>query len=150
MKKTYLIRSLLLVLLLPLVLFISGCSNTSDSGSDADTSGSSSSAAFTHLEPEDAKAMIEAGDCILVDTRGEPQYDYEHIPGAINVPVDAEDADIEEALPDKDAKILLYCDYGGLSKQMGDHMALDLGYSNLYEFDGLLVWDGPIEGESVE
>lgn len=99
-----------------------------------------------HLEPDAAKKMIESGECILVDTRGEPQYDYEHIPGAINVPVDSDDSFITELLPDKSATILLYCDYGGLSKQMGDRMAVDLGYTNLYEFDGLLVWDGKLEG----
>ena len=111
---------------------------------------SGSSAAYVHLEPGDAKDMIESGECILVDTRGEPQYDYEHIPGAINVPVDADDSFVTEALPDKSAEILLYCDYGGLSKQMGDRLAADLGYTNIYEFDGLLVWDGELEGTAGE
>ena len=130
---------LIILMFLILSLFGSAACGQSDNSSGSD-------AAYVHLEPDAAKEMIESGECILVDTRGEPQYDYEHIPGAINVPVDADDSFVTEALPDKSAAILLYCDYGGLSKQMGDRMASDLGYTNLYEFDGLLVWEGELEG----
>ena len=94
--------------------------------------------------------MIESGECILVDTRGEPEYDLEHIPGAICVPEDSDDKLIAEKLPDKDATILVYCDYGVLSKKMGEHLAADLGYTNVYEFDGLLVWKGETESNIEE
>ena len=148
LKSNFPLIKITAVLAAVLILLASCGSGQSQSTEDA--AAAESSAAFTHLEPDAAKSMIEAGECILVDTRGEPQFDYERIPGSVNVPVDSDDETILHALPDKNAKILLYCDYGGLSKQMGDHMALDLGYTNLYEFDGLLVWDGELEGQKYE
>ena len=110
----------------------------------------SSSAGYKHLEPDEAEAMISAGDCILVDCRSDAEFSRSHIPGSINVPLTNEDSKIEELLPDKEALILVYCDYGGESKQFADHLAIDLGYSNINEFDGLAVWAGDLESDSGE
>ena len=46
-------------------------------------------------------------------------------------------------LPDKDQPILLYCDYGGLSKRVAKRMVKQ-GYTHVYEFDGLKVWKGKV------
>ena len=129
------------ILLTALLMFLASCSSDKPGVSSDNTS-----ARYKHIELDEAKEMISSG-CILVDTRGEPQYDYERIPGSICVPVDSDDSYITESLPDKDASILLYCDYGGLSKEMAEHMSSDLGYTNISEFDGLLVWDGELEGD---
>ena len=123
--------------------------STSDSSSDP-SSGSSSytppeGTSYTHLEPDEAADMIAKGDCVIVDVRGEPQYDLEHIPGAICITYDSEDEDFTSALPDKDADILLYCDYGGISKETAERLSGELGYTHVYEFDGLLVWEGETE-----
>lgn len=112
--------------------------------------GSSSSAGYKHLEPDEAESMINAGECILVDCRSDAEFSKSHIPGSINVPLTDEDSKIEEMLPDKEALILVYCDYGGESKQFADHLAYDLGYSNINEFDGLAVWAGDLESDSGE
>lgn len=109
--------------------------------------GSKASAEYKHLEPDEAEAMISAGECTLVDCRSDVKFGRSHIPGSINVPVTSEDSAIEEMLPDKDALILVYCDYGGESKQFADHLTFDLGYSNINEFDGLAVWAGDLESE---
>lgn len=111
---------------------------------------SSSSDGYKHLEPDEAESMISAGQCILVDCRGETEFSRSHIPGSINVPMTIEDSKIEEMLPDKEAMILVYCDYGGESKQFADHLAFDLGYSNINEFDGLAVWAGDLESDNGE
>lgn len=110
--------------------------------------GNSSSAGYKHLEPDEAEAMVAEGECILVDCRSEAKFSRSHIPGSVNVPISAEDNAIEEMLPDKEALILVYCDYGGESKQFSDHLAFDLGYSNINEFDGLAVWAGDLEGDN--
>ena len=135
-KAAALMTAVLFVLMA--AAFAAGCSKTSDYEKPEDVT-------FTHLEPDDAAAMVEKGGCVIVDVRGEPQYDLEHIPGAICIPYDSEDSVFEEALPDKDAEILLYCDYGGISKDAAEHLTGDLGYKHVYEFDGLLVWEGETE-----
>ena len=112
--------------------------------------GSSASNEYKHLEPEEAEAMIAEGECTLVDCRSDAEFSRSHIPGSVNVPITDEDSRIEEMLPDKDALILVYCDYGGESKQFAEHLAFDLGYSNINEFDGLAVWAGDLEGDSGE
>lgn len=107
--------------------------------------GGSASNEYKHLEPDQAEAMIAEGDCILVDCRSVEEFSRSHIPGSVNVPITDEDRKIEEMLPDKEALILVYCDYGGESKQFAEHLASDLGYSNINEFDGLAVWAGDLE-----
>lgn len=124
-----------LLLMLSLILLMTGCGG---------------SGSYTHIEADEASEMVSSGECILVDCRGEPDYDYERIAGAVNVPIYLEDEEIEAALPDKDAVILVYCDYGGLSKKFAEHITGDLGYTNIYEFDGLSVWEGEREGSAHE
>ena len=131
-------RTSLAVLILIAVLTIcTACSNSSSDG-------------YKHLEPDEAESMITAGEGTLVDCRGGTEFSRSHIPGSINVPVTSEDSKIEEMLPDKEALILVYCDYGGESIQFADHLAFDLNYSNINEFDGLAVWAGDLESDNGE
>ena len=48
-----------------------------------------------------------------------------------------------EQLPDKDQVILIYCRTGARSKQAAQKLA-DMGYTNLYEFGGIMNWTGPV------
>ncbi len=58
---------------------------------------------------EELREKIERGDeFVLVDTLDEPFYRHSHLPDAINIPLD-EIERAEEALPDKDAEIIVYC-----------------------------------------
>ena len=128
---------LYLAVILLITVFLTACGSNSYTPPEE--------AGFRHLEPDEAAAMIRDGACILVDVRGEPQYDLEHIPGAVNIPYDADDEAFFEALPDKDAPILLYCDYGGISKEAAERLSSELGYTDVSEFDGLIVWEGETE-----
>lgn len=47
-------------------------------------------------------------------------------------------------LPDKDELILIYCRSGNRSKQAAQKLC-DMGYSNIYEFGGIIDWQGEIE-----
>ena len=48
------------------------------------------------------------GGIVLVDVLGEPYYRHPHLPGAISLPLE-EIERAPEALPDKDADIVVYC-----------------------------------------
>jgi 3-mercaptopyruvate sulfurtransferase SseA len=54
-----------------------------------------------------AKKLFDAGNVLIVDTRGKSQYDTEHIKGAINVPLSDVETRLSELKTDK--KIVAYC-----------------------------------------
>jgi rhodanese-related sulfurtransferase len=61
------------------------------------------------ISREELKEKIDRGDeFALVDTLAEQFYRHSHLPGAINLPLE-EIGRAEEALPDKDAEIVVYC-----------------------------------------
>jgi len=102
---------------------------------------------YQQLTGEDAAELIAGGSCTIVDVRGEVDYDLGHIPGAIVIPLDdiADDSSQPvEQLPDKNAAIIVYCDYGGLSKTAAERLAAK-GYTQVMNFDGLKVWNGELE-----
>lgn len=74
------------------------------------------------------------------------EFAEKHIPDAINIPNETiGDAEIAE-LPDKNQMILVYCRSGNRSKQASDKLA-KLGYTNVYEFGGIIDWTGEIVGK---
>jgi rhodanese-related sulfurtransferase len=61
------------------------------------------------ISREELWEKIEGGDdFVLVDVLDEQFYRHSHLPGAINIPLD-EIGTAEEALPDKDTEIIVYC-----------------------------------------
>lgn len=95
---------------------------------------------YKQITPEEAKAMMDKQeDYILLDVRSQEEYDEGHIEGAIVIP-DTEISDRAEAeLTDKESTILVYCRSGRRSKLAAQALA-DLGYTNIYEFGGIIDW----------
>jgi sulfur-carrier protein adenylyltransferase/sulfurtransferase len=80
----------------------------------------------------------EQDEIVLVDVREKNEWDEGYIPGALHVPRGYLELRIEEAIPDKSKKVLLYCAggtrsmYAGLTlKQMGyeDVVSMAGGFS---------------------
>ena len=72
---------------------------------------------YNTVEPEDARAMIEAEHPLIVDVRPEDMYKQGHVPKAVNIPL-AELAKRMQELPsDREAKILTVCNRGNASLQ---------------------------------
>lgn len=87
------------------------------------------------ISVEDAKKEVDVGKAIIVDSRAESAYKFEHIAGAINVPAGSPE-DKLNALP-KDKNILIYCSCA----TEGTSMALALqinqkGIANTYAILG--------------
>lgn len=99
---------------------------------------------YRQIDQETAKQMMEADDGhVVVDVRRADEYDAGHIPGAILIPNESIGCDSPEALPDYDQVILVYCRSGNRSKQAAQKLA-GMGYTNVYEFGGILTWTGDI------
>ena len=96
----------------------------------------------------DAKARIReitvgevAGDIAagsqfaLVDTREESEWDAAHAAGARHMGKGIIERDIEAAIPDLDAKIVLYCG-GGYRSALAADALQQMGYRNVYSLAG--------------
>ena len=99
---------------------------------------------YTQITQEEAKEMMEKDDGhIIVDVRREDEYAEGHIPGAILIPNESIENTPPEDLPDYDQIILVYCRSGRRSKEAAQKLA-DMGYANVYEFGGIIDWDGEV------
>ena len=132
MKKAALFKMIPFIVLLCLLIGIS-------------CSASQKATSFTRISMEEAKKMMEMDDGhVIVDVRTEEEYSSGHIPGAICIPNETIYKDRPSALPDLDQVILVYCRSGNRSKRSA-RMLYEMGYTNVYEFGGIIDWDGEIE-----
>ena len=84
-------------------------------------------------------------DAIIVDVRRDDEYKAGHIPGAVLLTMETITAETAaKVLPDKNQMILIYCRSGRRSK-IAAQTLLDLGYTNLIEFGGILDYKGKVE-----
>ena len=84
----------------------------------------------------ETKKRIDAGEkIILVDTREDVEWARGHIPGAIHLGKGVIERDIEKTIPDKDARIVLYCGGGFRSALAADNLQ-KMGYRNVISMDG--------------
>ena len=96
-------------------------------------------AAYQKISAEDAYEMMVSQEVVIVDVRTPEEYDGGHIPNAILVPNESIGDDMPEALPDKEATLLIYCRSGRRSKEASEKL-LKLGYKSIYEFGGIIDW----------
>lgn len=84
-------------------------------------------------------------DAIIVDVRHDDEYKAGHIPGAVLLTMETiTEETAAKVLPDKNQMILIYCRSGRRSKIATQNL-LDLGYTNLIEFGGILDYKGKVE-----
>ena len=99
------------------------------------------------ISMNEAVEMMETEkDYIILDVRTIEEYEEGHIPGAICVPNETIGENVIEELPDKGQVILVYCRSGNRSKQAATKLA-EQGYTNIYEFGGIIDWTGEIVSE---
>ena len=102
-------------------------------------------AVYLNITAEEAKEIMDSqAGYIILDVRAQEEYDEGHIPGAIVIPHTEIETRAEDALPDKGQLILVYCRSGRRSK-MAAEVLVELGYTNIREFGGILDW--PYETE---
>lgn len=106
--------------------------------------------AYRQISQEEAKSMMTRDDgYIVVDVRRQDEYDSGHIPGAILIPNESIGREQLEQLPDKDQIILVYCRSGRRSKEAAQKLA-NMGYTNVYEFGGIIDWTGEITTDAPD
>ena len=95
---------------------------------------------YINITPDDAKKIMDSGeDYVLLDVREKDEYDAGHIPGAILIPHEEISERAENIIVNKDVQILVYCRSGRRSK-IASEALLELGYTNIKEFGGIIDW----------
>ena len=80
---------------------------------------------------------------IILDVRRPDEFAEGHITNAINVPNESIGTVEIPELPDKNQLIMVYCRSGRRSKEASEKL-VELGYTNIVEFGGILDWKGDI------
>ena len=83
----------------------------------------------------------------MLDVREQSEYDAGHIPGAVLLPSGSVQQMAADVLPDKDAKILVYCRSGNRSRTAAN-VLVSLGYTQVYDFGGIINWPYDVVKES--
>ncbi len=93
--------------------------------------------------PDDVRQRTSnGGGFTLIDVREKEEYREGHLPGAMSVPRGFLDMRIEEAVPDKDASIVLYC-AGGTRSLLAGRTLKEMGYTNVVSMTGGFgAWKG--------
>lgn len=133
-------KKIRLILLTAFVLLVTACSS---GGQVMD--GEDMVRSYTMISQDQAKEMMEKEDGhIIVDVRRVDEFETGHIPGAVCIPNESIGTEQPEELPDLNQIILVYCRSGNRSKQAAQKL-FDMGYTNVYEFGGIIDWTGEIE-----
>jgi rhodanese-related sulfurtransferase len=120
----------LLLIVIVAVAFFGGCSQVPEK----------SDSLYKKISAEEAKArMDENKDVIILDVRTSEEYNEGHIENAILIPNETILDSPPDALPDLNAEILIYCRSGNRSQQAAEKL-IDLGYTNVYDFGGIIDW----------
>jgi phage shock protein E len=97
------------------------------------------------IDAKTAKSIMDTEDnYIILDVRTQEEYDSGHIANSVLLPHDQIGQLASELLPDKDQKILIYCRSGNRSGQASREL-LKLGYTQIYDFGGIIDWPYDIE-----
>ena len=94
---------------------------------------------YTSITTGEAKKMLENNqNIILIDVRNEEEYNFEHLQGAKNIPIDKLDKRMKRLPRDKD--IMIYCQTGARSIRAIRKLEVN-GYSRLFHMhEGLRGW----------
>ena len=97
-----------------------------------------------HIERDALKALLDGGEPVtLVEALPSRYYEASHLPGAVNLPHDEVMARAESVLPDRDARIVVYCANTACQNSRIAAEALKAkGYSNVFEYvEGKADWE---------
>ena len=129
-------KKLTLILLAVMMLTACGQDKKNDQG-----------AVYVNITAEEAKQIMDSEEgYIILDVRTQEEYDQGHIPGAIVISHEEIAEKAEEVLTDKDQLILVYCRSGRRSKIAAEAL-VELGYTNIREFGGIIDWPGETVSE---
>ena len=86
--------------------------------------------------PEEVQLKLEAGESFyFIDVREDNEWNRGHAKGAIHLGKGIIERDVETAIPDHHAEIVLYCG-GGFRSALAADALQKMGYRNVVSMDG--------------
>ena len=99
---------------------------------------------FKSVDIDEFKIEISKSGVQLVDVRTAQEYSEGHIPGAMNIDVNAPDFEEKITVLDKKENVAIYCRSGRRSKMAANKMTA-AGFKVIELNTGFLSWDGAVE-----
>jgi rhodanese-related sulfurtransferase len=141
------IKGTIILITVALTLLSCGCSKENDMKNDNTTkeniteNTTINSLRYEQITGEEAKKIMDTeADYVIIDARTQEEFDEGHIENAILIPEYEIAERAEKELPDKNQLILVYCRSGRRSK-IASQALVDLGYTNVKEFGGIIDWE---------
>ena len=95
---------------------------------------------YEQITPPEAKEIMDTEqNYVILDVRTEEEFAEGHIADAILIPDYEITEKAESVLTDKEQQILVYCRSGRRSKNAASQL-VELGYTNVKEFGGIIDW----------
>lgn len=91
------------------------------------------------ITPAEAHQEMKSGQPTVVDVRLPSEYQAGHIQNALNIPLEQLVMRAKDELPQKDARILVYCTIGVKAAE-AESILLSKGYTNAASFGGIHAW----------
>lgn len=88
------------------------------------------------ISREQLRRLMLRDDVYIVEVLPEEDYQSEHIPGALNVPMDREfDRRVQRSVSDKNVPVIVYCANSDcpLAPRAAEHLE-QLGYSKVFDY----------------
>lgn len=143
-------KAILMLLLLTPILSVAACDGSFTVPGDTEIQEQETEekqVIYENINADEAKQIMDTETgYVILDVRTEEEYAEGHIPGAILIPDYEITQKAEAILTDKDQMILVYCRSGRRSKNAAEAL-LALGYTNIWEFGGIIDWNYGIETE---
>lgn len=134
-------KKLLLSLVLLAALMLSACGEESSSGAgnyDFSYTG------ITTVNGEEAAALMAAMPLTVVDVGTAAEYAADHIPGAVNLPLNDLLAEAKYFFPFADTQLIVYGHDDTASREAASVLS-DAGFVNVADLGNITNWDGPTE-----
>lgn len=91
------------------------------------------------LSREALKTMMDENrDFRLIEALPQKAFEEAHLPGAINIPVEADDFEeqVRDAVPDKDKDVVLYCANTECPASPNAAKKMEaMGYTSVYDYE---------------
>ncbi len=96
--------------------------------------------AEAEVSPKQAAEMQAAKKAIIVDVREDSEWQEQHIPGALHIPLSQLDSRMAELKGNKDSALIMQCRSGKRSAK-AQAVLKAAGFSDVYNLEGgLMAW----------
>ena len=99
---------------------------------------------YKKISPQEAQTMM-SDDVFILDVRTQEEFDEGHINNAVLLPDYEIKEKTESVIADKNQTVLVYCRTGVRSETASKEL-IEIGYTNVFDFGGLVDWTGEIVG----